>query len=129
MAITRRNLLRATGIGAGVAVAGALAGWDTAGPKAEPPGGQVDWEGLHRRLTGTLNLPSDTGYATAKLAYNPAFDDRQPAAVAQCGGVSDVQACIDVAATARIPVAARSGGHSYAGYSTPDNGLGTNSRR
>ncbi|WP_433560887.1 FAD-binding oxidoreductase [Nocardia sp. CA-151230] len=123
MAINRRNLLRAVGLGAGLAALGSATGCLPEVPAAQPPAGQVDWVALRQRLSGTLNLPSDSGYATAKLAYNPAFDTRQPAAIAQCATASDVQACVDAAASAKIPVAARSGGHSYGGYSTPDNGL------
>ncbi|MFJ9365992.1 FAD-binding oxidoreductase [Nocardia sp. NPDC101769] len=123
MAINRRNLLRAAGLGASLAALGAATGCVPEVPAAESPAGQVDWAILRQRLTGTLNLPSDSGYATAKLAYNPAFDARQPAAIAQCATASDVQVCVDAAASAKIPVAARSGGHSYGGYSTPDKGL------
>lgn len=124
MAIDRRTLLRASGIGATLAALSALdSGCAIGRPGAEPPGGQVDWGALRGRLAGTLNLPSDSGYATAKLAYNPVFDVRTPAAIAQCANVSDIQACVTAAAQARIPIAARGGGHSYAGYSTPDHGL------
>ncbi|MGV9833659.1 FAD-binding oxidoreductase [Nocardia niigatensis] len=137
MAINRRILLRAAGLGAGLAALGSVTGCVPSVPAAEPTtgqgepttgrpeptAGQVDWAGLRQRLAGTLHLPSDSGYATAKLAYNPAFDARQPAAIAQCANASDVQACVNAAASAKIPVAARSGGHSYGGYSTPDNGL------
>ncbi|MFE5286097.1 FAD-binding oxidoreductase [Nocardia sp. NPDC056611] len=124
MAINRRNLLRATALGVGVAGLSSVTGCGPEGlPRAETPAGSVDWEGLRQRLAGTLNLPSDSGYGTAKLAFNPVFDSRRPAAVAQVTNASDVQACVNAAASARIPVAARSGGHSYGGYSTPDNGL------
>ncbi|WP_433673074.1 FAD-binding oxidoreductase [Nocardia sp. CA-136227] len=124
MAINRRNLLRATALGVGLAGLSSVTGCEPEGmPRAETPAGQVDWEGLRQKLAGTLNLPSDSGYGTAKLAFNPVFDSRRPAAVAQVTNASDVQACVNAAASARIPVAARSGGHSYGGYSTPDNGL------
>ncbi|GAB2513421.1 FAD-binding oxidoreductase [Nocardia heshunensis] len=132
MAINRRNLLRAAGVGVGLAALGATTGCDpqapaaqptTGKPTVEPPAVQVDWNKLRQITTGTLNMPSDSGYSTAKMAYNPVFDTRQPAAVLQCANASDVQAGVTAAAGARIPVAARSGGHSYAGYSTPDNGL------
>jgi len=43
--------------------------------------------------------------------------------VAACARVADVQACLATASAARLPVAARSGGHSYAGYSVPPGGL------
>ncbi len=82
-----------------------------------------DWAGLRGRLAGELLLPGDRGYDAAKRCYNPLFDQRRPAAVARCQRVADVQACVAEAAATRVPIAARSGGHSYAGYSTPDAGL------
>ncbi|GAB4585871.1 FAD-binding oxidoreductase [Nocardia sp. IFM 10818] len=118
MGISRRNLLRATGLGVGCAVLGA--GTELS---ADSPGAQPDWAALRNRLAGGLALPSDSDYATAKLAFNTAFDDRRPAAIARCATASDVQACVEAAARSTLPIAARSGGHCYAGYSTPDNGL------
>jgi len=90
-------------------------------PPAEPT--PPDWAKLRTQLAGRLVLASDAGYGATKQAYNPLFDSRRPAAVAQCTRPEDVQACVTVAAASRIPIAARSGGHSYAGYSTPENGL------
>ncbi|UFS97881.1 FAD-binding oxidoreductase [Nocardia huaxiensis] len=119
MAMSRRKMLAATGLG--VACAMLADGPARGGPEAAGP--QPDWEVLRRRLAGRLFLGSDSGYGTAKLAFNPLFDARQPVAIAQCADVPDVQACIEVAGAAKISVAARSGGHSYAGYSTPDNGV------
>ncbi|WP_084528982.1 FAD-binding oxidoreductase [Nocardia crassostreae] len=120
MGISRRNMLRANGLGVGCAVLGVPT---VSGLSADSPTAQPDWNDLRQRLTGELALPSDPGYATAKMAFNPAFDAHDPVAIARCATVSDVQACIDVAARAQLPIAARSGGHSYAGYSTPDNSL------
>ncbi|WP_218026754.1 FAD-binding oxidoreductase [Nocardia inohanensis] len=121
MAIDRRTVLRASGV---VAVSAALGAWTAGGrQQAESAPGQLDWAGLRNRLSGSLLLPQDSGYERAKLAFNPRFDDRRPAAVAKCGTVSDVQACVTAAAGTGITVAARSGSHSYAGYSTPDDGL------
>ncbi|MDQ3787466.1 MAG: FAD-binding oxidoreductase [Actinomycetota bacterium] len=82
-----------------------------------------DWDALRAQLKGDLILPADTAYATARRSYNPRFDTHKPAAIARCHTPDDVQRCVDVARKARMPIAARSGGHSYAGYSTPDNGL------
>ncbi|GAA2041545.1 FAD-binding oxidoreductase [Catenulispora yoronensis] len=53
---------------------------------------------------------------------NALFDERRPAAIARCSTPTDVQACLSAAA-GRVPVAARSGGHSYVGNSAPDGGL------
>jgi hypothetical protein len=82
-----------------------------------------DWAALRARLPGGLVLPGDPGYDTARLPYNPLYDGQHAAAVANCTRAEDVQACVDVARDARIPIAARSGGHSYAGYCAPDGGL------
>ncbi|MFD4644043.1 FAD-binding oxidoreductase [Lentzea sp. NPDC058436] len=54
---------------------------------------------------------------------NTLYAHRKPLAVVRCARVEDVQAGLERAARAGIPVAARSGGHSYAGYSWPDGGL------
>jgi len=78
---------------------------------------------LARALTGRLLRPEDAEYGRAKLAFLTQFDDRRPAAIALCETEADVQRCVEFAATQGMPVAARSGGHSYAGYSTPDGGL------
>jgi len=78
---------------------------------------------LRARLTGSLVLPGEPGYEAAKRSYNPRFDARRPAALARCAGPEDVQRCVAEAAASRLPIAARGGGHSYAGYSTPEQGL------
>jgi FAD/FMN-containing dehydrogenase len=82
-----------------------------------------DWNALRAKLPGGLVLPGDSGYELASQSYNPRFDNHRPAAIAHCTSVEDVQRCVEVARNARMPIAARAGGHSYAGYSTPDNGL------
>jgi FAD/FMN-containing dehydrogenase len=46
---------------------------------------------------------------------------RRPAAIAQVANGADVRTC--VRRVRGVPLAARSGGHSYAGYSTPDKGV------
>lgn len=63
-------------------------------------------------------LPSSPSYGTARLLYDPRFDDINPAAVAYCASATDVQRCIDFARTHGIGPVPRCGGHSYAGYSS-----------
>ncbi|MFC7617859.1 FAD-binding oxidoreductase [Actinokineospora soli] len=82
-----------------------------------------DLDGLRKALGGALVQPSDAGYDTARRSYNPLFDNRQPLAVATASTPDHVKACVEVAHAAALPIAARSGGHSYAGYSTPDRGI------
>ncbi|MCA2225511.1 FAD-binding oxidoreductase [Nonomuraea aurantiaca] len=77
-----------------------------------------DWPGLRRRLTGKLVLPADAGYGAARRLFNPAFDGIRPGGVAYCATPADVSACLSFVRANRLPVTARSGGHSYAGWST-----------
>jgi hypothetical protein len=84
---------------------------------------EQDWAALRGRLQGKLFVPGDGGYDAARTVYNPLFDDRRPGGVASCERPEDVQACVGFARDAGVRVAARSGGHSYAGYSTPDEAL------
>ncbi len=131
VAISRRTVLKATAAALGAPLAAGCA--PAPAPPASPPPpapapsttgpAPPDWPALRARLAGTLTLPDDAGYDTARRSYNTVFDGRRPAAVASCPTPADVQACLDVARTAGLPVAARSGGHSYAGYSVPDGGL------
>ncbi|WP_165956658.1 FAD-dependent oxidoreductase [Kribbella antibiotica] len=74
-------------------------------------------------MSGRLLRPGDSGYAEAARTWNLALPARQPAAIAQVANQADVIACIQKAAGRGVPFAARSGGHSYAGYSTPDQGV------
>lgn len=83
----------------------------------------LDLAGLGARLAGRVITAADSGYAVARRGFNPVFDGQRPLAVAQCASVADVQACVSAAAAARTPVAARSGGHSYAGYSSASGSL------
>jgi FAD/FMN-containing dehydrogenase len=124
----RRQFLRRAGtLGAGlgsIALLGATAGCGRS-PSAAPTtssttttiAGPPNWADLAHSLTGSVVVQSDAAYATAKLLFNEQFDGINPAAVAMCATPSDVQRCVDFARAHGVPVAARSGGHSYGGYS------------
>lgn len=114
-ACTRRTLLRlGAGVGAGSATAGA--GWSTAG--AAPEAVPAPWSALAAELEGELYRPGDADYDTARLLFSPRFDGVHPSAVAYCAGAHDVRGCVDFARRHGVPVAVRSGGHSYAGWSS-----------
>lgn len=99
-------------------------------PGAPPPVAEpgVDWEGLRRRLRGALLRPGDPGFEDARKLFNPLNDDHVPAAVAQVAATEDVGEAVRAAA-GRVALAARSGGHSYVGYSAPPDGLVIDLRR
>ncbi len=83
----------------------------------------VDFAGLRRRLTGTMLLPDDTGYTAAATPYNAALGIRRPAAIIRVADAADVATCVRHAGGRGLPLAARSGGHSYEGWSTPNRGI------
>ncbi|WP_394843567.1 FAD-binding oxidoreductase [Pendulispora brunnea] len=127
----RRALLKVAGFGAAAAAFGACHDDDEQPPQ---PGGTLDgsttdWDELRRKLRGDLVLPGDARYDTVRRAYNTLFDTQLPAAVAECVAPSDVQACIEAARRNEVRVAARSGGHSYGGYSTAPGSLVVDLRR
>ncbi len=133
----RRAFLRVAGVSAAGAVAAAcgpgvpatpadstsaLPETTSAPPATRLPTGPPNWDDLRTKLAGGLVRPGGDGYSTAKRAFNPLFDGNNPVAVASARNAEDVQACVQAAA-GRLTLAARSGGHSYAGYSVPESGL------
>ncbi len=122
--ISRRAFLHAAGAGAAAAaVACTHGGRPGLLALSAPPEAGPNWSRLRSRLSGSLVLPGDAGYDVARRSFNRLFDERLPAGVVRCVRPEDVQLAVEVAATSKLPIAARSGGHSYAGYSTPDQGL------
>jgi FAD/FMN-containing dehydrogenase len=115
--LDRRELLRRAG---GLVLAGgvlhALDG--PAAAAAAPPLGQ-----LREELTGDLVQQGASGYAQAKLVYDKRFNGVKPLAIAYCEGPADVAKCLRWAQQYKVAFTARSGGHSYAGYSTKAGGL------
>jgi hypothetical protein len=90
----------------------------TAAPTSRTPtGGGPPWDQLSSKLTGSVLVPSSSSYATARLAYDPRFDGIRPQAIVKAASASDVATTIAFARDNDLPFAARSGGHSYAGYS------------
>jgi hypothetical protein len=96
----------------GLARAAADLGARTSGPSP------ADWAALARDLSGTLVRPGDASYGTARLLFDPRFDSLRPAGIAYVKSAHDVATCLAFVRKFGIPVAARSGGHSYAGWSS-----------
>lgn len=81
-------------------------------------GESTDWASLAKQLRGRLLTPGSLGFDTLSRSWNKRYDDRKPAALAQCQTIDDIRTCIQWAQQKKVPIVARSGGHSYAGYST-----------
>jgi len=124
----RRQFLRAAAAGCAGVAAATLTGCagERRPRRAAPRAGATTttealdpaaWAALASSLTGRLVLPDDPAYATARLLYDPRFDDLRPAAVAYCASPADVQRCVAFATAHGVVPVPRCGGHSYAGYS------------
>ena len=129
----RREFLKVAGTAALTIAAGGLTGCAATAPPPtlrrpapsgspseaiKPPATDSDWAELGRQLTGAVVRPGDPSYATDHQLFHPQFDSITPAGIVFCASPSDVQRTIAFAQTHDLPLAPRSGGHSYAGYST-----------
>jgi FAD/FMN-containing dehydrogenase len=105
---------------AGAGHRSSAAGSPSASPAvSQRPPGPADWATLRGELSsGRLVLPADQDYDGSRLLFDPKFDGIRPAAIAYCAGPGEVSACLAFARRFGVPVAARSGGHSYGGWST-----------
>jgi FAD/FMN-containing dehydrogenase len=77
---------------------------------------------LAARLAGELILPTDEAYEEARKIRAGNFD-KFPALVVRPADVIDVIRAVNFARENDLTVAVRSGGHSFAGYSTVEGGL------
>jgi FAD/FMN-containing dehydrogenase len=78
---------------------------------------------LRSAVKGKVLFPRTPGYSSARLVYNLRYDGARPEAVVQVESTADVAAVVRWSNRFDVPVVARSGGHSYAGYSTRGNGV------
>ncbi len=136
MTLTRRELLAAAGAAgtAGLLGAAAACGTSAAAGQATPPAGRsatrrasahpqagvsaADWARLRASLTGRLVRPGQPGYAGDAALYDPRFAAVRPRGIVFCATPDDVARSLAFAREYGLPLAARAGGHSYAGYST-----------
>jgi FAD/FMN-containing dehydrogenase len=110
-ALDRADLLRRTG-------ALALAARTRAGAGLPQPLAE-----LQRSIAGTVVGRASPAYERSSHLYNTRFDAFRPLAVVYCQSVADVQKTIAWSRRHGIRIAPRSGGHSYAGYSSAPGGV------
>ena len=73
-------------------------------------------------MRGTCIMPGDAAYDAARRVWNGGIE-KYPAIIAQCEGVADVIAAVNLARTHDLPLAVRGGGHNVAGHGTCDKGI------
>lgn len=116
MEFTRRRLLQlSAAAAAGISITGFRSDW----AHGLAPG----WDQLRDQLTGDLFVDGDAGYEGVRLPFNQVYANRRPDAIAKAVSPSDVQRCLQFAIDNDIDIAARSGGHGYTAYSTPQDAL------
>jgi FAD/FMN-containing dehydrogenase len=120
-ALDRRQFLVRTGqAAAAVGAASYLAGADfEEAADAKTP----NISGLRKVVKGKVYTKSTPGFAAERTVFNKRFAGQVPLAVVRASSAADVAATIKWAAYYGVPIAARSGGHSYAGYSSPKGGV------
>ena len=77
---------------------------------------------LRRSLHGEVIAPGDPSYDERRRVWNGSVD-RHPAAILRCADVADVRVAVTFARRTALPLAVRSGGHSFAGLSVCDHGI------
>jgi len=96
----------------------------TSTPHARPP-----WSQLAGHVEGTLSRPGSASYDQARLTENPRYDSAKPLAVLTVVNAADVATALRFAQDHQLPVAIRSGGHSYPGWSAGADRLVIDCRR
>jgi len=77
---------------------------------------------LKDSLSGSLILPSDAGYESARHIWNGMVDKR-PAMIAHCADARDVANAVTFAGERNLLLSVKGGGHSFPGKSVCDDGL------
>jgi FAD/FMN-containing dehydrogenase len=73
---------------------------------------------LAKTLDGHVVVPSSAGYDAARKLWDTRFDALRPRAIVYCSSIPDVERVVRWGRRNAIHVVPRSGGHSYAGYSS-----------
>ena len=78
------------------------------------------WSALSQLKDISVTPEDAKQYQKTVQVYNPAYSYEHPSFVAFPRSVEDVKRCLQVANSTNTPVAVKSGGHCFAGYSTID---------
>ncbi|MGA9598391.1 MAG: FAD-binding oxidoreductase [Acidimicrobiia bacterium] len=78
----------------------------------------VSWRAFDATLRGRVVLSDDADFDQVRKGPIARFDNVLPAAIVLCRSAEDVAAAVSFAGRSGIAPTVRSGGHSFAGYST-----------
>jgi FAD/FMN-containing dehydrogenase len=74
------------------------------------------------RVLGEVIRPADQAYDSARQVWNASID-RYPTLIVRAADAADVLRAVEFARDQDLPLAIRSGGHSFAGFGTVDGGV------
>ena len=118
VSLSRREVLVRSGLAAaGLAVGVKATGWLVGSDQAQAAVTAADWSDLGRSIRGNLVLPNSPQYPMAHLGWNTIYDDVLPQAVLQAANTGDVQQAVNFCRDHGVQPTARSGGHSFQGFS------------
>ena len=86
-------------------------------PNVAPNVSDAAWRDLSKRLAGPVLRTSDFDFEKFNLPYNLRYAQTRAAGIALCSSSKDVAQAILWCRENNVPLIARSGGHSYAGFS------------
>jgi FAD/FMN-containing dehydrogenase len=87
------------------------------------------WRAFDAALDGEVLRPGAAAFPAASRLFNRRFHSLRPAAIAFPVSAADVAECLRFARRHDVPISVRSGGHSYAGWSSGDGRLVVDLRR
>jgi FAD/FMN-containing dehydrogenase len=79
-----------------------------------------DWRSLHAAVSGDVVLPDASAYDAARRPAIANYQDVRPQAVVRCATPGDVAETVGFARAHGVAIAARSGGHCFAGRSSTE---------
>lgn len=88
-----------------------------AGTGAPPSASEADWRRLEQTVAGRVMRPGDHGFRSSSAPFNQRFATNTPSGVLSAANGADVRRAVEWARETGVGLVARSGGHSYAGYS------------
>ena len=119
--LSRRRFLLVSSAAIGASLAPALGPAVVLGRTPDDAGKRISeraWRELTRQLSGQVLRPGDPTFADVARPNNLRYAKTMPAGIARCRTSGDVAQAILWCREHDVPLAARSGGHSYAGFST-----------
>jgi len=123
VSLTRRQFLAksarlAAGAGFGLSALGMTSCGGGSSSASTSSSNNSAWRELARRISGPVLRPGDHGFKATALPNNLRYASILPQGIAKCISANDVAQAILWSQQNDIALITRSGGHSYAGFST-----------